>query len=71
VETITQLLAAWEASTAIQAQLEKKIGSLTVHTAELQEKNDDLWNSLWMNRGKLSLCEDLKDMGFGLKELIN
>jgi len=28
-----------------------------------------LWNSLWINRGKLSLCEDLQGLGFGLKEL--
>jgi DNA-binding transcriptional MerR regulator len=69
VENITQLLAAWEASTTIQAELEKRIDSLTVHRAELQEKYDDLWNSLCIHRGKLSLCEDLKEMGFGLKEL--
>jgi DNA-binding transcriptional MerR regulator len=69
VETITQLLSAWEASTAIQAQLEKKIDSLTVYNAELQEKNDILWDQLWTNRGKLSLCEDLRNMGFGIKEL--
>jgi DNA-binding transcriptional MerR regulator len=69
VENITQLLAAWQASTTIQAELQKKIDSLTVHRAELQEKYDDLWNSLLIHRGKLSLCEDLKEMGFGLKEL--
>jgi malate synthase len=66
VENITQLLAAWQASTTIQSELEKKINSLTVHRAELQEKYDDLWNSLLIHRGKLSLCEDLKEMGFGL-----
>jgi hypothetical protein len=38
VETITRLVANWEASTAIQAQLEKNIERLTVGEAELQEK---------------------------------
>ena len=69
IETITQLLSGWETSIAIRNDLKKKIDSLTVHTAELQEKNDDLWNSLWINRGKLSLCEDLQGLGFGLKGL--
>jgi hypothetical protein len=69
VETITQLLSGWEASIAIRDDLKKKIDSLIVYTAELQEKNDGLWNSLWISRGKLSLCKDLQDLGFGLKEL--
>lgn len=67
VETITRLLAAWDVSTAIRAQLEKSIKSLTVGEVELQEKNDRLWNLLLIHKGKLSLCEDLQCVGFGLK----
>jgi hypothetical protein len=69
VDTITQLLSSWEASRAIHAQLEKKIEDLTDKKENLEEECDRLEELTSIHRQKESLFKQLKEMGFGLKEL--
>ncbi|MGC1928034.1 MAG: hypothetical protein WA667_03615 [Candidatus Nitrosopolaris sp.] len=61
VETITGKLSDWEAWTAIQAKLQKSNEDL--------KEYDHLSELVLMHQQKLSLCEQLQDMGFGLKQL--
>jgi hypothetical protein len=69
VDTITELLSAWEASRAIHAQLEKKIEELTDKKENLEEECERLKEETSIHRQKESFLTQLKNIGFGLKEL--
>ena len=66
VKTITHLLSTWEASSAIQARIEKNIEDLTDKRDNLEEEVEELTST---HRQKELLFRQLQDMGFGLKEL--
>ena len=69
VDNIVRVVSNLEASSAIQAELEKNIRNLTVDERDLQEECDRLDRLTSTHRQKLSVYEQLRDMGFGLKEL--
>jgi DNA-binding transcriptional MerR regulator len=69
LDTIKQLLLAWEESAAIQAELEKNIENLTGKHTDLQKECDRLEEVASAHRLKESLFKQLEAMGFGLKEL--
>jgi hypothetical protein len=69
VDNIVRVVSNWEASSAIQAKLEETIRDLTVNERDLQEEADRLDRRTSIHRQKLSVYEQLRDMGFGLKEL--
>jgi hypothetical protein len=69
VDNIVMVVSNFEASSAIQAELEKSIRNLTVNERALQEEYDLLETRTSIHRQKLSEYEQLRDMGFGLKEL--
>lgn len=66
VKTITHLLSTWETSSAIQARIEKNIEDLTDKRDNLEEEVEKLTST---HRQKELLFRQLRDMGFGLKEL--
>ena len=66
VKTITHLLSSWETSSAIQARIEKNIEDLTDKRDNLEEEVEKLTST---HRQKELLFRQLRDMGFGLKEL--
>jgi Rad3-related DNA helicase len=69
VDKIVSVVSNWEASSAIQAELERNIMNLTVDERHLQEECE-LWERQTLDhRQKLSSHEQLQDMGCGLKEL--
>jgi hypothetical protein len=53
----------------IQAELEKNVENLTVQKDKLQEEYDRLSDSVLIHKQKLSICEKLEGMDFGLKQL--
>ena len=69
VDNIVRVVSNLEASSAIQAELEKNIRDLTVNERDLQEECDRLERLTSIHRQKLSVYEQLRDMGFGLREL--
>jgi len=66
VKTITHLLSTWETSSAIQARIEKNIEDLTDKRDNLEEEVEKLTST---HRQKELLFRQLRDMGFGLKQL--
>ena len=66
VKTITHLLSTLETSSAIQARIEKNIEDLTDKRDNLEEEVEKLTST---HRQKELLFRQLRDMGFGLKEL--
>jgi hypothetical protein len=62
VETITGKLSDWEVWSAIEAKLQKS-------NEDLQKEYDRLSELALSHQQKLSLCEQLQAMGFGLKQL--
>jgi DNA-binding transcriptional MerR regulator len=66
LDTIKQLVSNWEASCSIQAKLESNIEELTDKKMKVQEECEEL-TSIYGQ--KELLFRQLKDMGFGLKEL--
>jgi len=66
VKTITHLLSTWETSSAIQARIEKNIEDLTDKRDNLEEEVEKLTST---HRQNELLFRQLRDMGFGLKEL--
>jgi hypothetical protein len=62
VQTITGKLSDWEVWSAIQAKLQKS-------NEDLQKEYDHLSELVSSHQQKLSLCEQLQGIGFGLKEL--
>ena len=69
VDNIVRVVSNLEASSAIQAELEKSIRDLTVNERDLQEECDRLERLTSIHRQKLSESEQLRNMGFGLREL--
>lgn len=69
VDSIVRVVSNLEAASGIQADLEKRIRDLTVEERHLQEECDRLERLTTIHRQKLSVYEQLRDMGFGLKEL--
>jgi DNA-binding transcriptional MerR regulator len=69
VDTIKQVLSAWEASRVILAQLEKNIEELTDKQRNIQEESDRLEEQIFIHRQKVSFLTQLQNMGIGLKEL--
>jgi hypothetical protein len=69
VDSIVRTVSNLEASSAIQAELEKNIKALTVNQRHLQEECDRLETSTSVHRQKLLVYEQLRDIGLGLKEL--
>jgi chromosome segregation ATPase len=73
IDTIRQLLSAWEASSDILAHLDKNIKAQTDKARNLQgecERLEELLEELASaHRLKESLFKELEAMGFGLKEL--
>ena len=69
VDNIVRVVSKLEASSAIQAELEKRIRDLTVNERDLQEECDRLERLASIHRQKLSESEQLRNMGFGLREL--
>ena len=69
VDNIVRVVSNLEASSAIQAELEKNIRNLTVDERHLQEECNRLDRLTSTHRQKLSVYEQLRDMGSGLKEL--
>jgi DNA repair exonuclease SbcCD ATPase subunit len=66
VDTLALLVSNWEASGAMQAELEKRIADLTAAERDLRDR----WERLtFLNQQKESLFKELQDMGCGLKEL--
>jgi DNA-binding transcriptional MerR regulator len=66
LDTIKQLVSNLEASCSTQAKLESDIEELTDKKMELQEECEEFTS---IHRQKELLFRQLKDMGFGLKEL--
>ena len=66
VDTLALLVSNWEASGAMQAELEKRIADLTAAERDLRDRWDRL---TFLNQQKESLFKELQDMGCGLKEL--
>jgi DNA-binding transcriptional MerR regulator len=66
VKAITELLSTWDASSAIQARLEKNIEELANKRDNLEEEVEKLTDT---HRQKESLFRHLQGMGFGIKEL--
>ena len=69
VDNIVRVVSNLEASSAIQAELEKSIRDLTVNERDLQEECDRLETRTSIHRQKLSESDQLRNMGFGLREL--
>jgi DNA-binding transcriptional MerR regulator len=73
IDTIRQILSAWEASSDILAHLDKNIKEQTDKARNLQEECERLEKLLEelasAHRLKESLFKELEAMGFGLKEL--
>jgi DNA-binding transcriptional MerR regulator len=69
VDKIVNALSSWDAYSVIQAELEKNVENLTVQKDKLQEEYDRLSDSVLIHKQKLSICEKLEGMGFGLKQL--
>ena len=69
VDNIVRVVSNLEASSAIQAELEKNIRNLTVDERDLQEECNRLDRLTSRHRQKLSVYEQLRDIGFGLKKL--
>jgi hypothetical protein len=69
VDNVVRVVSNLEASSAIQAELEKRIRDLTVNERDLQEECDSLETRTSIHRQKLSVYEQLREMGFGLKKL--
>ncbi len=66
VDTLGLLVSNWEASGAMQAELQKRIVDLTAAERDLRDR----WERLtFLNLQKESLFKELQDMGCGLKEL--
>jgi hypothetical protein len=69
VDNIVRVVSNLEASSAIQAELEQSIRDLTVNERDLQEECDRLETRTSIHRQKLSESDQLRNMGFGLREL--
>ncbi|MGC1930588.1 MAG: hypothetical protein WA667_16590 [Candidatus Nitrosopolaris sp.] len=69
VDKIVMMVSNWDTFGALQSELQKGINALTVDKRNLQEEYDHLWELVSTHQQKLSLCEQLQDMGFGLKQL--
>jgi len=69
VDNIVRIVSNLEASSAIQVELEKNIRNLTVDERDLKEERDRLEKAASIHRQKLLVYKQLRDMGFGFKEL--
>jgi len=69
VDSIARIVSNLEASFRILAELDNSIKDLTVSERDLQEEYDRLETLTSVQRQKLSVYEQLRDMGCGLGEL--
>jgi phosphoglycolate phosphatase-like HAD superfamily hydrolase len=69
INNIVIAVSNWETSGAIQAELEKSIGELTVVKSNLEEECAALERCVILYRQKEAVFKELQEMGFGLKEL--
>jgi uncharacterized protein (UPF0335 family) len=63
------LVSNWEASSAMQAELEKSVNSLTITKHDLEEKCNRLEEERSINSQTIEQVQELKNKGFGFKEL--